>query len=180
MFRGELVPCLEVPARADFVLQELVRRGLGPVLPLQEPSTPRTPPLPQPSVQPAHQPAPQSAHRPAAASALGFEATLTTIHTPRYLDFLAHAWDEWVALDPANASKDAFPSLWPVRSFRTDVLPANFSARMGLFSFNAGSPITLGTGYCSYADEVGTGEGHGFIHNLPRCRVVTLRSGALR
>ena len=67
-----------------------------------------------------------------------------------------------------------------VRSFRTDVLPANFSARMGLFSFDAGLPITSGTGYCSYADEVGTGEGHGFIHNLPRCRVVTLRSGALR
>ena len=33
MFRGELVPCFEVPARADFVLQELARRGLGPVQP---------------------------------------------------------------------------------------------------------------------------------------------------
>ena len=103
MFRGELVPCFEVPARADFVLRELVRRGLSPV------QTPQ-----------------------AEASVLGASA-LATIHTPRYLDFLAHAWDEWVALDPANASKDAFPSLWPVRSFRTDVLPANLSARMGLF-----------------------------------------------
>ena len=115
MFRGELVPCFEVPARADFVLRELVRRGLSPV------QTPQ-----------------------AEAAVLGASA-LATIHTPRYLDFLAHAWDEWVALDPANASKDAFPSLWPVRSFRTDVLPANFSARMGLFSFDAGSPITSGT-----------------------------------
>src|SRR3954468_1473154 len=29
MFRGELVPCFEVPARADFVLQELQARGLA-------------------------------------------------------------------------------------------------------------------------------------------------------
>ena len=149
MFHGELAPCFEAPARADFVLQELVRRGLGPVQPPQESSTPRTPPLPQPSDQPAHQSSPQSAHRPAdrpaAVSALGFAATLTNIHTPRYLDFLAHEWDEWVALDPANAAKDAFPSLWPVRSFRTDLLPVNFSTRMGLFSFDAGTAITSGT-----------------------------------
>ena len=128
MFRGELVPCFEVPARADFVLQELVRRRVGSVLPSKESSTPRTPPLRQPSDQPAHQSSPQLAHQPAdrptAVSALGFEAALTIIHTPRYLEFLAHAWDEWVALDPANASKDAFPLLWPVRSFRTYVLPA--------------------------------------------------------
>ena len=54
-----------------------------------------------------------------------------------------------------------------MHSFRTDVLPANFSARMGLFSFDAGSSITSGTGYYSYADKVGTGAGRGFTHNLP-------------
>ncbi len=123
MFRGELVPCVEVPARADFVLQELLRRGLGPVHNPEASASPLT--------------------RSVAASAAA--SVLPTIHTPRYLDFLANAWDEWVALDPANAAKDAFPSLWPVRSFRTDVLPASFSARMGLFSFDAGSPITSGT-----------------------------------
>ena len=31
MFRGELVPCFEIPDRADFVLQELKRRQLGAV-----------------------------------------------------------------------------------------------------------------------------------------------------
>ena len=31
MFRGELVPCFEVPARADHVLKELERRQLGQV-----------------------------------------------------------------------------------------------------------------------------------------------------
>ena len=111
MFRGELVPCFEVPARADYVLAELQRRQLGEI------SSPRR----------------------------FDEAALTTIHSPRYLDFLAHAWDEWVALDPANAVRDALPSVWPARTFRTDVLPANFSARMGLFSFDAGTPLTAGT-----------------------------------
>ena len=50
-----------------------------------------------------------------------------------------------MALDPANAERDALPSLWPVRSLRSDVLPANFSARMGLFSFDAGTPLMAGT-----------------------------------
>ena len=111
MFRGELVPCFEVPARADFVLAELQRRTLGEV---------RSPPR--------------------------FDApALTSIHAPRYLDFLAGAWDEWVAMDPANAGRDALPSVWPARTFRTDVLPRNFSARMGLFSYDAGTPLTSGT-----------------------------------
>ena len=59
MFRGELVPCFEIPARADFVL--LVHRQLGEVRHLQGPT-----------------------------SFLAASA-LATIHTPRYLDFLAHA-----------------------------------------------------------------------------------------
>lgn len=111
MFRGQLVPCFEVPARADYVLAEWQRRSLGEVC--------------------------SPERRDAAA--------LTTIHAPRYLDFLAHAWDEWVALDPANAQRDALPSVWPTRTLRSDVLPANFSARMGLFSCDAGSPLTAGT-----------------------------------
>ena len=111
MFRGELVPCFEVPARVEHVLAEIERRGLWPV---RQPTS-------------------------------FDDSALHAIHTPRYLDFLAHAWDEWVALDPANAARDALPSLWPVRSFRSDVLPANFTARMGLFSFDAGTPLMAGT-----------------------------------
>jgi acetoin utilization deacetylase AcuC-like enzyme len=111
MFRGELVPCFEVPARADYVLQELRSRKFG--------SIERAPEV-------------------------GREI-LERIHAPRYLDFLAGAWNEWVALDPRNAERDAIPSYWPIRTFRSDVLPASFFARMGLFSFDAGSPITAGT-----------------------------------
>ena len=111
MYRGALVPCHEVPARADHVQAELKRRQLGEVR------------HPQP---------------------FDTEA-LQSIHAPRYLDFLEMAWDQWVALDPANADKDALPSVWPTRSFRTDMEPDNFAARMGLYSFDAGTPLTAGT-----------------------------------
>ena len=67
------------------------------------------------------------------------------IHAPRYVDFLAGAWDEWIALDPANAEVDILPSAWPGRGLRHDVAPANFAARVGLFAFDAGSPIGAGT-----------------------------------
>jgi acetoin utilization deacetylase AcuC-like enzyme len=71
-------------------------------------------------------------------------ATLERVHVPRYLDFLRGAWDEWVALDPANAGLDALPSVWPIRGFRDDLEPANFAARMGLYSFDSGTPLTAG------------------------------------
>ena len=73
------------------------------------------------------------------------DRTLDRIHSPRYLNFLATAWDQWVALDAANADKDILPSVWPTRTFRTDIEPDNFAARMGLYSFDAGSPLTSGT-----------------------------------
>jgi acetoin utilization deacetylase AcuC-like enzyme len=111
MFRGELVPCFEVPARVDHVLRELKERELGAIE------------------------APDAVD----------DAAIARIHAPRYLEFLANAWNEWVALDPANADRDALPSYWPIRSFRCDVLPASFPARMGLFSYDAGTPLTAGT-----------------------------------
>ncbi|MEK8029544.1 histone deacetylase family protein [Ideonella sp. DXS29W] len=72
-------------------------------------------------------------------------AVLERVHAPRYLDFLRTAWEEWVALDPANAALDALPSTWPVRGFRHDIEPSNFAARMGLYSYDAGTPLTAGT-----------------------------------
>ena len=111
MFRGQLVPCFEVPDRADFVLRELQQRKLGAIDGPQDFA----------------------------------DSAIARVHAQRYIDFLAHAWDEWVALDPANAQRDAIPSYWPIRSFRSDVLPASFPARMGLFSYDAGSPLTSGT-----------------------------------
>ena len=73
------------------------------------------------------------------------DAALAQIHSPRYLRFIEHAWDEWVALDPGNAERDALPSVWPAPGMRFDVLPDNFAARLGIFSFDAGTPLTAGS-----------------------------------
>ena len=111
MFRGALVPCFEVPARADHVLAELQRRRLGTI---------------------------ENPH--------AFDdSALTAIHSPRYLNFLATAWDQWVALDAANADTDILPSVWPTRTLRTDIEPDSFSAKVGLYSSDAGTPFTRGT-----------------------------------
>jgi acetoin utilization deacetylase AcuC-like enzyme len=77
--------------------------------------------------------------------AAGLAVGLSQIHSPRYLHFIEHAWGEWTALDPAHADHDALPSVWPARGMRFDMLPENFSARMGLFSFDAGTPLTAGS-----------------------------------
>ncbi|MEY4980054.1 MAG: hypothetical protein RLZZ352_2324 [Pseudomonadota bacterium] len=117
MFRGRMVPCHEVPARLDFVLAELQRRPLGA--------------LEAPTV-----------------NAAALDAAIARVHAPRYTQFLAGAWDEWVALDAANAQRDALPSVWPLgnrHAFRTDVLPQHFAARLGLFAFDSGTPLTAGT-----------------------------------
>jgi len=71
--------------------------------------------------------------------------TLERVHSPRYLHFLRTAWSEWLALDPGNAGKDAFPAVWPVRTLRSDIEPDNFCARLGLYSMDCGTPLTSGT-----------------------------------
>jgi acetoin utilization deacetylase AcuC-like enzyme len=71
--------------------------------------------------------------------------SLERIHTPRYLHFLRSAWSEWTGLDPANAGKDAFPAIWPVRTLRDDIEPDNFCARLGLYSIDSGTPLSSGT-----------------------------------
>ncbi len=117
MFRGRMVPCHEVPARLDYVLAELQRRPLGA--------------LDVPTLSDA-----------------ALDEGIGRVHSARYLAFLASAWTEWVAMDPANAQRDALPSVWPLgnpHAFRRDVPPANFAARLGLFSFDSGSPLTAGT-----------------------------------
>ena len=111
MYRGALVPCFEVPARADLVVQALRGRNIGAVM-----------------------------------APLAFDDTaLARIHAPRYLRFLQTAWQDWLALDPQNASRDVLPSVWPGVDGRSDREPDNFSARLGLYCFDAGTPLTAGT-----------------------------------
>ena len=109
-FRGERVACFELPARADFVLEELVARG-------------------------------HEVREPYVDSA----AVLRQVHSVRYLAFLESAWAQWVAMDAGNAVRQPFPSVWPVRTLRSDVEPQNFTAKLGLYSMDNGTPMVAGT-----------------------------------
>ncbi|PID50033.1 MAG: acetylpolyamine amidohydrolase [Proteobacteria bacterium] len=70
---------------------------------------------------------------------------LPQIHAAAYLEFLASAWEQWLALDANNAQIQAFPSTWPIRSFRSDKVPENFTAKLGLYSFDNGTPLMAGS-----------------------------------
>ena len=72
-------------------------------------------------------------------------AVLPQVHSARYLRFLEHAWQDWLALDTANAALQPFPSVWPVRTLRSDVEPVNFTARLGLYSMDNGCALVAGT-----------------------------------
>ncbi len=72
-------------------------------------------------------------------------AVLGQVHEAPYLAFLQNAWSDWLALDAGNAARQPFPSVWPVRSLRSDVVPVNFIARLGLYSMDNGSPLVAGT-----------------------------------
>ncbi|MGB4356272.1 MAG: histone deacetylase family protein, partial [Limnohabitans sp.] len=75
-------------------------------------------------------------------------AAMARVHAPDYLAFLARAWDDWVALDPTNAERDALPSVWPLAArhgFRTDAPPLNFAARLGQYAFDSGTPLMAGS-----------------------------------
>lgn len=76
---------------------------------------------------------------------VGSRALLAKVHTARYLAFLEHAWRDWAALEEGNDQRQPFPSVWPVRTLRSDVEPANFTARLGLYSMDNGSPLSAGT-----------------------------------
>jgi acetoin utilization deacetylase AcuC-like enzyme len=71
--------------------------------------------------------------------------SLERTHTPRYLHFLRSAWNEWLALDPCNAERDPLPSVWPGQGMRRDVEPDSFTGRLGLYAFDATTPLTAGT-----------------------------------
>lgn len=87
-----------------------------------------------------------SGRHPLATTPLGdSRATLARVHAPRYLRFLENAWADWLALDPANANRQPWPSTWPVRTLRSDREPREFSARLGLYSYDSGTPLSAGS-----------------------------------
>jgi len=101
------------------------------------------------------------------------DATILKVHSESYVRFLQGAHAEYLAL---GGTGDAFPSVWPVRGMRADVEPRNFAARMGLYSFDSGSPLTAGTwaatrggADCALtgAALLAAGEGSAFVLSRP-------------
>jgi acetoin utilization deacetylase AcuC-like enzyme len=69
------------------------------------------------------------------------DSEIARVHNERYLKFIRDAYDEYTEL---GGTGDAFPSVWSIRGMRSDVEPKNFAARMGLYSFDSGTPFTAG------------------------------------
>jgi acetoin utilization deacetylase AcuC-like enzyme len=69
------------------------------------------------------------------------DTAITRVHSERYVNFIRDAHDEYTKL---GGTGDAFPSVWSIRGMRSDVEPRNFAARMGLYSFDSGTPFTRG------------------------------------
>lgn len=72
---------------------------------------------------------------------------ITKVHSAEYVDFLRSAWDEW---RNEHGETDGLPTAWPVgRAFR-NVAPKGIDAKLGYYSFDAGTPLTQGTWTASY------------------------------
>lgn len=109
------------------------------------------------------------------APSIDSSAVLDRVHTPRYLAFLASAWAQWLALDPANAASQPFPSVWPVRTLRSDIEPANFTAKLGLYSMDNGSPVVAGTWAAAKAAADGAASAAALLRNGERAAFCATR-----
>ena len=64
------------------------------------------------------------------------------VHAPDYVDFLAGAWDEWIA--QGHDAPAAMGFMWPARGF-AERRPASLVGRLGWYSFSADTSIVAGT-----------------------------------
>ena len=70
-------------------------------------------------------------------------ASYAGAHSARYVEFLAGAWDEWVA---SGRTCQALPLVWPVRAMPSAAtLPDFIDGKLGFFAMDAGAPINAGT-----------------------------------
>jgi len=70
------------------------------------------------------------------------DAVLATVHDRDYLAFLRGAHDAWRA---EGREGYMLPGAFPARGMRTDRVPSNLHAKLGWYTFDAGSPIVAGT-----------------------------------
>ncbi len=74
-------------------------------------------------------------------------APIHAVHDEVYVTFLQNAWHEWTA---AGRSGDVFPLVWPGAQMRRDVSPQTIDGKLGLYTFDSGTPICAGTWEVAY------------------------------
>ena len=91
-------------------------------------------------------------------------APILAVHDADYVAFLQTAHAEWRA---AGRTGDVLPLVWPSPELRRDVCPQTIDGKVGLYCFDAGTPICAGTWEAAYqgaqaaiaaADAVSGGE----------------------
>jgi acetoin utilization deacetylase AcuC-like enzyme len=85
-------------------------------------------------------------------------APLLRVHDPLYLQFLEHAWTDWVA---AGNRGEAIPDCWPARRM-TQRRPSSITGKLGYYAMAAETSISAGTweAACAAADVALTGAAH--------------------
>lgn len=120
MIDGRLQPHVEVPSRAELVLEAVQRAGLGVV----EEVAGLGPSLADDAVD---------------------RAAIERVHAPAFVAFLESIWDDWSG---AGRDYDALPYVWSGAGLprsESGEAPAALDGRLGHWAFDAGTPIMAGT-----------------------------------
>lgn len=72
---------------------------------------------------------------------------ITAVHTPDYLDFLEHAWQQWCA---AGGEGNALCNCRPMPDMSRRI-PTSIYGRLAYYSFDSTAPITAGVWSAAYA-----------------------------
>src|SRR5450631_1499254 len=77
-------------------------------------------------------------------------APLLRVHDPEYVEFLSHAWSDWVA---AGNRGEAIPDCWPARRM-TQRVPTRICGKLGYYAMAAETSISAGSwqAACAAAD----------------------------
>ena len=80
------------------------------------------------------------------------------VHDAAFVEFLRHAWAEWVA---AGSAGEAIPDCWPARRM-TQRRPGSITGRLGYYAMAAETSISAGTweAACGAVDVAVTAAGH--------------------
>lgn len=69
-------------------------------------------------------------------------APVLAVHDPQYLEFLAHAWDEWVQ---SGHQGEPVPTIVPGRNLRSSKIPADIAGKIGFYALATETCLSPGT-----------------------------------